>query len=55
MYMTKYTLLLHNQQLKDLKQFAKNITSVSDLIRTAINEFVDKKKKEELNASISIS
>ena len=52
--MVKYTVFLYNQQVRDLKRFAKT-SSVSEKIRQAINEYLEKLKREELNVSTSSS
>jgi hypothetical protein len=52
--MVKYSLFLYNQELRDIKHFAKTV-SVSEFIRRAIDELIEREKKKELNVAISQS
>jgi predicted CopG family antitoxin len=53
--MIRYNFYLHNDQFRYLRKISKGNSSVSELIRTAIKEFIEKNKMEELNVSNSIS
>ena len=50
--MTRYSLLFHNQQIKDLKELAKT-RSVSDIIRSLVDDYIEKKKKSNISESLS--
>ena len=53
--MIRYNLYLTNNQYRFLKSLSKSNSSVSEYIRIAVNEFIDKIKREELNVSASLS
>jgi len=51
--MIRYNFYLTNNQFRYLKKLSNNNSSVSEYIRIAVNEFIEKKKKEKLNVSTS--
>jgi len=53
--MIRFNLYLNNDQYRDLKKLSVNNSSIAEYIRIAINEFLEKHKKEELNISTSLS
>ncbi len=50
--MIRYSLLFYNQQIRNLRRLAK-IKTVSEIIRSLVDDFIEEKKKEELNVSTS--
>ena len=48
--MVRYNLWLHNHQYKFLKKLGDN---ASEIIRRALDEYIQKKQKEQLNVSTS--
>ena len=50
MYMVRYNLYLKNHQHRFLKKLGDN---ASEIIRRALDEYIQKKKKEEMNISTS--
>jgi len=53
--MVRFNFYLNNDQYRYLKKLSKNKSSVSEYIRIAVNEFIDKREKEKLNVSKSLS
>lgn len=53
--MIRFDLYLSNDQYRFLKNLSSNSSSISEYIRIAVNDFIEKKKKEELNVSESLS
>ena len=51
--MIRYNLWITNDQYRFFKKLSKNSNSVSEYMRIAFNEYMDKKKKEQLNVSTS--
>jgi len=51
--MIKFNLWITNDHYRFFKKISKNSNSISEYMRIAFNEYIEKKKKEELNVSTS--
>lgn len=53
--MVRFNMYLNNDQYRRLKKLSSGNSSISEYIRIAVNEFLDKVEREKLNVSKSLS